>query len=98
MIFAGASYFQAIARSQLFGMSARGLAIGTGGARGEEFPFFAPTGSRRRRVTGWWCTRCSTARAPPAPTFTVRPGEVTTIDVEATIFVRQEIVHLGLAP
>ena len=65
VIFAGASYFQAIARNQLFGMSARGLAIGTGEPEGEEFPFFAPTGSRRRRVTGWWCTRCSTARAPP---------------------------------
>ena len=30
--------------------------------------------------------------------FTIRPGEPTQIDVEATIFAREDIAHLGLAP
>lgn len=52
LVFAGASYFKAIARNQVFGASARGLAIGTGEPEGEEFPFFrshwieAPSGDR----------------------------------------------------
>jgi glucans biosynthesis protein len=97
--FRGASYFQAIARNQVFGMSARGLAIGTGEPEGEEFPFFrahwleAPSGDRmvvHSLLDG--------PSAAGAYRFTIRPGDETTIDVEATIFVRQEIAHLGLAP
>ena len=89
MIFAGASYFQAIARNQVFGMSARGLAIGTGEPEGEEFPFFrahwieAPSGDRmvvHSLLDG--------PSATGAYRFTIRPGDETTIDVEATIFVR----------
>ena len=30
--------------------------------------------------------------------FTIRPGDPTQIDVEATIFAREDIAHLGLAP
>ena len=30
--------------------------------------------------------------------FSVRPGEVTEMDVEATIFAREDIAHIGLAP
>ena len=39
-VFLGASYFRAVAKGQLYGLSARGLAINTGEAKGEEFPFF----------------------------------------------------------
>ncbi|HVH02452.1 MAG TPA: glucan biosynthesis protein [Amaricoccus sp.] len=98
-VFAGASYFQAVARGQRFGMSARGLAINTGEPEGEEFPFFrahwieAPTGDRmvvHSLLDG--------PSATGAYRFTIRPGDQTTMDVEATIFVRAEIAHLGLAP
>ena len=80
-------------------MSARGLAIGTGEPEGEEFPFFrahwieAPSGDRM--VVHSLLDGLSAGRRLP---LHHPPGEVTTIDVEATIFVRQEIVHLGLAP
>jgi glucans biosynthesis protein len=99
VIFAGASYFQAVARDQVFGLSARGLAIGTAEPEGEEFPFFrahwieAPSGDRmvvHSLLDG--------PSATGAYRFTIRPGDETTIDVEATIFVRQEIANLGLAP
>jgi glucans biosynthesis protein len=39
-VFLGASYFRAVAKGQLYGLSARGLALNTGESKGEEFPFF----------------------------------------------------------
>jgi glucans biosynthesis protein len=39
-VFLGASYFRAVAKGELYGLSARGLAINTGDAKGEEFPLF----------------------------------------------------------
>jgi periplasmic glucans biosynthesis protein len=42
IVFAGASYFRAVAKNGVFGLSARGLAADTGLPSGEEFPFFRP--------------------------------------------------------
>ena len=39
-VFLGASYFRAVGRNTFYGLSARGLAIGTGRPAPEEFPFF----------------------------------------------------------
>lgn len=97
--FAGASYFRAIAKGQVFGLSARGLAIGTAEQTGEEFPFFR----------SFWLEQPGDGRmvihalldgpsASGAFRFTVRPGDQTVIDVEATIFARADIAALGLAP
>jgi glucans biosynthesis protein len=99
IIFAGASYFRAISRNQQFGVSARGLAIGTGEPEGEEFPFFRAhwleTPSEDRIVVH---SLLDGPSASGAYRFTIRPGDVTQIDVEATIFAREEIGHIGLAP
>src|SRR3546814_4366954 len=38
-VFQGASYFRSLGRGNLYGISARGLSIGTGGPQ-EEFPLF----------------------------------------------------------
>jgi glucans biosynthesis protein len=46
VVFQGASYFRAVARDTLYGLSARGLAIGTAGPEPEEFPLFTAFGSR----------------------------------------------------
>ena len=40
LVFQGASYFRAVAKSLLYGLSARGLAINTAEPSGEEFPAF----------------------------------------------------------
>ncbi len=40
LVFLGASYFRALGKEQRYGLSARGLAIDTGLASGEEFPRF----------------------------------------------------------
>src|SRR6185312_9907080 len=53
-IFQGASYFRAIAKGQNYGTLARGLAVNTGDAAGEQFPIFRafwierpPVGSKK---------------------------------------------------
>lgn len=39
-VFLGASYFRAVAKGEVYGLSARGLSINTGDPKGEEFPLF----------------------------------------------------------
>ena len=98
-IWAGASYFKALSKDQIFGLSARGLAIGVGEAKGEEFPFFRAhwleTPNEGRMVVHSLLDAPSVAGAYR---FTIRPGDPTEIDVEATIFARADVPHLGLAP
>lgn len=40
LVFQGATYFRAVARGTIYGLSARGMAIKTGSPDGEEFPLF----------------------------------------------------------
>src|SRR5262245_9579241 len=40
IVFLGASYFRALGKDEVFGLSARGLAIDTAESSGEEFPYF----------------------------------------------------------
>ena len=98
-VFAGASYFRAVSKNQAFGLSARGLAIGTGEAEGEEFPFFRAHWIEQpvedRMVVH---SLLDGPSATGAYRFTMRPGDPTTFDVEATIFARADIAHIGLAP
>ena len=67
-VFLGASYFRAVAKDEIYGLSARGLAIDTGEAKGEDFPLFRAfwlerPGARRPSSS----MRCSTAKARPEP-------------------------------
>jgi glucans biosynthesis protein len=63
-VFLGASYFRAVAKGEIYGLSARGLAINTGEAKGEEFPKFK-TRSRLLMPIPSSCTPCSTAKVLP---------------------------------
>jgi glucans biosynthesis protein len=99
--FLGASYFRFLGRGQLYGLSARGLAISAGVGRTEEFPFFrefwieqpAPDTDRAtiyalldgESVTG-------------AYRFDVYPGIETAIEIQVTLFARRPVANLGLAP
>ena len=67
--FLGASYFRALAKGQGYGMSARGLAIKTADPPARNSRCSSSSGWRSRRPASirWWCTRCWTAPAPPAP-------------------------------
>lgn len=100
-VFQGASYFRAVGKGLIYGLSARGLAIGTGSDQGEEFPAFVrfwieepPVGAKALIAHALLDSPSITG----AYRFTLRPGETTTIDVEATLFPRVEVTHAGLAP
>ncbi|MGE0714556.1 MAG: glucan biosynthesis protein [Alphaproteobacteria bacterium] len=99
--FLGASYFRAVAKQQLYGLSARGLAIRTAEPGGEEFPIF----------TRFWIERPQAQSAAAvihalldsrsitgAFRFVVRPGDATVFDVEAALYPRVDIQHAGIAP
>lgn len=100
-VFQGASYFRAVARGQVYGLSARGLAIKTGAPEGEEFPVF----------TDFWLHRpdpdanemrfqalLDSPSLTGAYDFTLRPGADTTIDVRMVLFARTEVAEVGVAP
>ena len=101
LVFLGASYFRALGKGQLYGISARGLAIDTGLASGEEFP----------RFVEFWIERpppqatelklyalLDSKRVAGAYRFTLKPGVETALDVKARLFLRENVTKLGLAP
>jgi glucans biosynthesis protein len=100
-VFQGASYFRAIGRGQIYGLSARALAIGTASSAGEEFPIFRkfwlerpPEGATEMKL---WALLDSPSLAG-AYEFLIRPGAETTMDIRSRLFPRQEIAEIGVAP
>ena len=98
--FLGASYFRAVARGQSYGISARGLSLRTADPAGEEFPVFRAfwlerpqPGTRSVVVSALLDSISATA----AMRFTIRPGEDTVFDVEATLFPRVDLDQPGIA-
>ncbi len=101
VVFQGASYFRAVSRGQNYGLSARGLAIDVAEPTGEEFPVFRQ----------FWIERPSSRsdsivvhalldspRVTGAYRFGIYPNDPTRLDVEVTLFAREELRHIGLAP
>jgi glucans biosynthesis protein len=99
--FQGASYFRAVGSGQVFGLSARGLALNTASAEGEEFPIFrafwveTPVAESEAIVIHALLDSVSTTGAYR---FTIRPGLPTLMDVEVQLFPRVDLERLGLAP
>ena len=95
----GASFFRALANGQNFGITARALMIRTADPKGEEFPAI-------REV---WIERPSLANdvlvinalvdsesMTGAYRLTLRPGDITIIDTECTLFTRSPADFYGL--
>jgi len=98
-VFLGASYFRAVAKDMLYGLSARGLAINTGGA--EEFPIFRSFWIERPSPGARSLTILAlldSASCAGAFRFVVTPGQATIFDVSAKIFPRRAIANVGIAP
>ncbi|MEP5731735.1 MAG: glucan biosynthesis protein G [Sulfitobacter sp.] len=100
-VFQGASYFRGIGTGEIYGLSARGLALKTGDPMGEEFPDF----------TAFWME----TPAPGSDTivlhalldsisctgayrFEITHGTVLEMKVAATLFAREDMSHVGIAP
>ncbi|MEO0745111.1 MAG: glucan biosynthesis protein G [Pseudomonadota bacterium] len=100
-VFQGASYFRGIGTGDIYGLSARGLALKTGDPMGEEFPDF----------THFWLERPAAGAATivlhalldsPSCTgayrFEITPGQPLRMEVQAEIFARETLTHVGIAP
>lgn len=99
--FLGASYFRALGAGHRYGISARGLAINSGGPGTEEFPSFVEfwlgkpdPGSRTLTVHALLASPSVTG----AYTFLMAPGGATRMDVRATLFFRTAATNVGIAP
>ena len=101
LVFLGASYFRAVARGNVYGLSARGLAINTVGPGEEEFPVFRDFWIEQPDDAAQAIVIHALLDSPSmtgAYRFTATPGEQTVIDVDATLYPRQDSAYLGIAP
>jgi glucans biosynthesis protein len=99
--FLGASYFRLLCRRAVYGLSARGLTINTGGPGAEEFPVFEefwvrkPAPDARELVVYALMDSPSVAGAYR---FEIVPGDATLVRVRAAMYRRNEVTAIGLAP
>jgi glucans biosynthesis protein len=101
LVFLGASYFRALGRGQVYGASARGLAIDTAASGGEEFPRFVEFWIQRPAPRAKELTLFALLDSPRvtgAYRFVLRPGATTNVDVDAMLFARSKVEKAGIAP
>ncbi len=99
--FLGASYFRAVGKNQVYGLSARGLAIDTGLDSGEEFPFFKEFWIEKPKADAKDITifeLLDSKRITGAYRFSIHPGVKTDMQVEGKLFRRENIQKIGIAP
>lgn len=102
--FLGASYFRALGRNNIYGLSARGLAINSWVEGPEEFPRFSEF-YLERPTPGGPVVAYAALESPSvtgAYRFEITPahGDVqeTFINVTARLFFRKDVQELGIAP
>jgi periplasmic glucans biosynthesis protein len=99
--FQGASYFRSLGQNEVYGLSARGLAIDTGEPGPEEFPRFSELYLVRpqpQERAVWVLALLESRRATGAYAFRIEPGRSTIIEVTAQILLREPVGVLGIAP
>ena len=99
--FLGASYFRAVGGEWQYGISARGLAIDCGQATPEEFPRFIAFWLQRPTANTDTLTVYALLDSPSvsgAYRFDIRPGSSLTMDIDAALYSRRTLEHIGLAP
>lgn len=101
--FLGASYFRVIGPNQVYGLSARGLAIDTGESRPEEFPRFKHYWIKRP-VPGSHHLLIYALMDSPSATgayqFKIYPNQNgdARVDIKSRIILRKPVDRLGIAP
>lgn len=99
--FQGATFFRALGRGMVEGVMARGLAIRTGDAKGEELPIFRAMYIETPTLAAGTLVAHALLDSPSLTgcySFTLHPGESAILDTELTLFARTAIDHFGLAP
>ena len=100
-VFLGASYFRAVAKGHVYGLSARGLAVDTALPSGEEFPWFREFWVIKPAPGETFIKVFALLDSPSvtgAYRFLIVPGEKTRMDVSTVLFQRRQGAKLGLAP
>lgn len=101
VVFLGATYFRALGRDNVYGISARGIAVNTVDPGGEEFPHFVEFWIGKPAKDAASIVVYALMEGPSlagAYRFEVRPGARTVIDVDTRLFPRREVKKLGIAP
>ncbi|MDB5507672.1 MAG: opgD [Hyphomicrobiales bacterium] len=98
--FLGASYFRLLGRGQRYGISARGIAINSGG-QPEEFPHFhefwiETPDQNSDRVSVYALLDGESLTG--AYRFDLQPGLDSFVDVSVSLYPRRPIAKLGIAP
>ncbi len=99
--FLGASYFRAKGELGQVGMSARGITLTPGGSSPEEFPdftgfWFMPAPAASKSVTVF--ALLDGPSVAGAYRFVMERTKGVVMEIEATLFFRQAVERLGLAP
>lgn len=100
-VFQGASYFRGIGTGEIYGLSARGLALKTGDPSGEEFPDFTAFWMEPPEPGSDMITLHALLDSPSctgAYRFEITHGIVLEMNVTATLFAREDMPHVGIAP
>jgi glucans biosynthesis protein len=101
LVFAGASYFRGVGAGDHFGLSARGVALDTGLLSGEEFPVFREFWLIRPRPDATSMKAyglLDSKRTTGAFEFIIHPGKSTRIEINASLFTRDRVELMGIAP
>ncbi|MEX2451930.1 MAG: glucan biosynthesis protein G [Rhodospirillales bacterium] len=100
-VFLGASYFRILSRNQAYGASARGIAIDTAEASGEEFPAFRDFWLVKPDPEANVLIIYALLDGPSltgAYRFDIHPGAKTAVSVNTRLFFRKKVKRLGIAP
>ena len=98
-VFYSAGFYQTVARGQTPGVAARGLSIRTSDTPKEEFPNFVAAWIERPVLAANLVVIhavLDSESVTGAYRFTFRPGEMTIVDTECTLFPRVAVDHYGL--
>ncbi|MEO6186291.1 MAG: glucan biosynthesis protein, partial [Steroidobacteraceae bacterium] len=101
IVFQGASYFRAVGQGQVYGLSARGLALRTADAGGEEFPAFTHFWIEKPALRDDSIVIYALLDSPSttgAYRFDVTPGTQTDVAVHFTLYPRVDLKGVGIAP
>ena len=97
-IFQGATFYRAMARGQNLGTVARTLTLRPGEVKGEEIPVFRAFWIEQPALAAETLVihaLIESESVTAAVRYTVRPGDMTIVDVEVTMFTRVAIDHVG---
>lgn len=100
-VFQGASYFRSRAAKQVYGLSARGLAINTVQPGGEEFPAFRSFWVEKPAPDAKTITLFAlldSKSVSGAYRFVISHDHNTVMDIECQLYPRRELTYYGIAP